>query len=229
MPCGECCRAHLCFSQKVGVPQTAFGPDGRVKRQSSETPRSNCPASSSGSTPGLCPQVHLFSHVPSCLSLLKGGVLSSRLRFVIKNRCQDIHNCQHLDGRADSSGRGAPSHAQESHKLRICSRLGCWMNFVGEFSGGCRFCGRGSTRSEAREFEVRRPLTSFGRMTMKFMLILKATKESEAGKMPSEESIAAMVKYNQEQAKAGILLDAAGRKPRSKGGGGRFAARGRKK
>jgi hypothetical protein len=101
MPCGGCCRAHLCFSQKVGVPQTAFGPDGRVKRQSSEATRSNCPASSSGSTPGLCPQVHLFSHVPSCFSLLKGGALSSRLRFVVKNRCQDIHNCQHLDGRAD--------------------------------------------------------------------------------------------------------------------------------
>jgi hypothetical protein len=45
---------------------------------------------------------------------------------------------------------------------------------------------------------------------MKFMLILKASKDSEAGKMPREESIAAMVKYNQEQAKAGILVDAAG-------------------
>jgi hypothetical protein len=52
-------------------------------------------------------------------------------------------------------------------------------------------------------------------MTMKFMLILKSTKDSEAGKMPSEESIAAMVKYNQEQAKAGILLDAAGLYPSS--------------
>ena len=41
---------------------------------------------------------------------------------------------------------------------------------------------------------------------MKFMLILKGTKDSEAGKMPSEEVINAMVKYNQEQAKAGVLL-----------------------
>jgi len=48
---------------------------------------------------------------------------------------------------------------------------------------------------------------------MKFMLILKSSKDSEAGKMPSEESIAAMVEYNQEQAKAGILLDAAGLYP----------------
>ena len=64
---------------------------------------------------------------------------------------------------------------------------------------------------------------------MKFMLILKATKESEAGKMPSEESIAAMVKYNQEQAKAGILLDAAGLYPSSKNGARvRFAPGGKK-
>ncbi len=63
---------------------------------------------------------------------------------------------------------------------------------------------------------------------MKFMLILKATKESEAGKMPSEESIAAMVKYNQEQAKAGILLDAAGLYPSSRGARVRFATGGKK-
>ena len=52
---------------------------------------------------------------------------------------------------------------------------------------------------------------------MKFMLILKATKDSEAGKMPSEETINAMVKFNQEQAKAGVLLDAAGLYPSSTG------------
>src|SRR5579862_4741828 len=54
-------------------------------------------------------------------------------------------------------------------------------------------------------------------MKMKFMLILKSTKDSEAGKMPSEETINAMVKYNQEQAKAGVLLDAAGLYPSSTG------------
>jgi hypothetical protein len=52
---------------------------------------------------------------------------------------------------------------------------------------------------------------------MKFMLILKATKDSEAGKMPSEEVINAMVKYNQDQAKAGVLVDAAGLWPSSRG------------
>jgi hypothetical protein len=64
-------------------------------------------------------------------------------------------------------------------------------------------------------------------MTMKFMLILKSSKDSEAGKMPSEESISAMVKYNQEQAKAGILVDAAGLYPSSKGARVRFATGGK--
>lgn len=64
---------------------------------------------------------------------------------------------------------------------------------------------------------------------MKFMLILKSTKDSEAGKMPSEESIAAMVKYNQEQAKAGILIDAAGLYPSSQNSARvKFASGGKK-
>lgn len=52
---------------------------------------------------------------------------------------------------------------------------------------------------------------------MRFMLILKATTDSEAGTLPSEEQIAATVKYHQEQAQAGILLDAAGLYPSSTG------------
>jgi hypothetical protein len=60
------------------------------------------------------------------------------------------------------------------------------------------------------------------------MLILKSNKDSEAGKMPSEQSITATVKYNQEQAKAGILIDAAGLYPSSKGARVRFSP-GRKK
>lgn len=63
---------------------------------------------------------------------------------------------------------------------------------------------------------------------MKFMLILKSSKDWEAGKMPSEESIAAMVKYNQDQAKAGILLDAAGLYPSSKGARVRISPGGKK-
>jgi hypothetical protein len=63
---------------------------------------------------------------------------------------------------------------------------------------------------------------------MRFMLILKANKDSEAGKMPSEESITATVKYNQEQAKAGVLIDAAGLYPSSRGARVRFSAGGKK-
>jgi hypothetical protein len=69
--------------------------------------------------------------------------------------------------------------------------------------------------------------THSGEITMKFMLILKSTKDSEAGKMPSEETINAMVKYNQEQAKAGILVDAAGLYPSSRGARVRFAPGGK--
>src|ERR1700733_4824676 len=67
-----------------------------------------------------------------------------------------------------------------------------------------------------------------GEMKMKFMLILKATKDSEAGKMPSEETINAMVKYNQEQAKAGVLVDAAGLYPSSTGARINVSADGKK-
>jgi hypothetical protein len=60
------------------------------------------------------------------------------------------------------------------------------------------------------------------------MLILKANKDMEAGQMPSEELIAAMVNYNQEQAKAGILLDAAGLYPSSTGARIKVSAGGKK-
>jgi hypothetical protein len=52
---------------------------------------------------------------------------------------------------------------------------------------------------------------------MRFMMIVKANKDSEAGKMPSEELLAAMGKYNEELMKAGVLLDLAGLQASSKG------------
>ena len=52
---------------------------------------------------------------------------------------------------------------------------------------------------------------------MKFMLIVKANKDSEAGVMPSQELIAAMTKYNEELLTAGVLLDLSGLQPSSKG------------
>ncbi len=52
---------------------------------------------------------------------------------------------------------------------------------------------------------------------MRFMMLVKASKHSEAGAMPDDRLIAAMTKYNEEMAKAGILLDLAGLQPSSKG------------
>ncbi len=52
---------------------------------------------------------------------------------------------------------------------------------------------------------------------MRFMIIVKATKESEAGVMPEEKLIAAMATFHEELAKSGALLDASGLQPSSKG------------
>jgi hypothetical protein len=49
------------------------------------------------------------------------------------------------------------------------------------------------------------------------MVIVKATKNSEAGVMPTEADFAAMGKYNEELVKAGIMLDGDGLQPSSKG------------
>ena len=58
---------------------------------------------------------------------------------------------------------------------------------------------------------------------MRFMMIVKASKESEAGQMPSEELLAAMGKYNEELMKAGVLVDLSGLHPTSKGARVRFS------
>ncbi|HEY6126901.1 MAG TPA: YciI family protein [Candidatus Acidoferrum sp.] len=52
---------------------------------------------------------------------------------------------------------------------------------------------------------------------MKFMMIVKANKESEAGVMPSESLLSSMAKYNEELMKAGVLLDLSGLQPSSRG------------
>jgi hypothetical protein len=52
---------------------------------------------------------------------------------------------------------------------------------------------------------------------MRFMVIVKASAESEAGKMPSEKLLAEMGKYNEELVKAGVLLAGEGLHPSSKG------------
>lgn len=52
---------------------------------------------------------------------------------------------------------------------------------------------------------------------MRFMIIVKADKDSEAGVMPSEELLAAMTAYNEELVKAGVMLAGEGLQPSSKG------------
>ena len=52
---------------------------------------------------------------------------------------------------------------------------------------------------------------------MRFMIIVKATPETEAGVMPEEPLMAAMATYHEELVKAGVLLDAAGLQPSAKG------------
>jgi hypothetical protein len=54
------------------------------------------------------------------------------------------------------------------------------------------------------------------------MIIVKASKDSEAGVMPSEEMLAAMARYNEELVKAGVMLDGAGLQASSKGARVRF-------
>ena len=58
---------------------------------------------------------------------------------------------------------------------------------------------------------------------MRVMVIVKATKNSEAGKMPSEQLLAEMGNFNEQLAKAGIMLAGEGLQPTSKGKRIRFS------
>ena len=59
---------------------------------------------------------------------------------------------------------------------------------------------------------------------MRFMILFKADKNTEAGVPPSTELIAAMMKYNEELTKAGVLLAGEGLQPSSKGTRVKFSA-----
>jgi hypothetical protein len=58
---------------------------------------------------------------------------------------------------------------------------------------------------------------------MRFMIIVKATRDSEAGNMPDEKLLAAMGKFNEELVKAGVMLAGEGLHPSSRGARVRFA------
>ncbi|HEY3134563.1 MAG TPA: YciI family protein [Blastocatellia bacterium] len=58
---------------------------------------------------------------------------------------------------------------------------------------------------------------------MRFMIIVKATKDSEAGVMPSEQLLTEMGKFNEELVKAGVMLAGEGLQPSSKGARVKFS------
>jgi len=60
---------------------------------------------------------------------------------------------------------------------------------------------------------------------MRFMVIVKATRDSEAGVLPTAQLLADMGKYNEELAKAGIMLAGDGLQPSSKGARVRFSGK----
>jgi hypothetical protein len=62
---------------------------------------------------------------------------------------------------------------------------------------------------------------------MKFMVMVKATKGSEVGEMPTTELLEAMMEYNEELVKAGIMLGGDGLQPSSKGARVRFSGKSR--
>jgi hypothetical protein len=62
-------------------------------------------------------------------------------------------------------------------------------------------------------------------MTMRFMVIVKASKDSEAGVMPGTELLTAMGKFNEEMVKAGVMLAGEGLHPSSKGARIRYSGK----
>jgi hypothetical protein len=60
-------------------------------------------------------------------------------------------------------------------------------------------------------------------IAMRFMILLKADRTTEAGVLPTEEQLAEMGKYNEELAKAGVLLAGEGLQPSSEGARVRFS------
>src|SRR5256885_16772687 len=80
----------------------------------------------------------------------------------------------------------------------------------------------------ARELKQHFRPKNRGVRTMRFMVIVKASKDSEAGKLPSQELLAAMGKFNQEMIAAGIMLAGEGLQASSKGARIKFTSDGKR-
>src|SRR5260370_24440931 len=61
--------------------------------------------------------------------------------------------------------------------------------------------------------------------TMRFMILIKASKDSEAGVLPSEQLLTEMGQFNEELVKAGVMLAGEGPQPSSKGAPVKFSRR----
>jgi|SRR4051794_33785202 hypothetical protein len=77
--------------------------------------------------------------------------------------------------------------------------------------------------SDARQFPGHFGCKPKGDITMRFMVIVKANKDSEAGILPTTELLTAMGKFNEELAKAGVIQAAEGLQSSAKGARVRFA------
>jgi hypothetical protein len=70
---------------------------------------------------------------------------------------------------------------------------------------------------------VRLKKTRHGESTMRFMILIKASAESEAGAMPDEQLLTEMGRFNEELVKAGVMLAGEGLHPSAKGARVRFS------
>ena len=62
---------------------------------------------------------------------------------------------------------------------------------------------------------------------MRFMVMVRATKDSESGALPDEKMLAAMTKFNEELVRAGVMLAGEGLQPSSKGAREKFSREGK--
>jgi hypothetical protein len=83
---------------------------------------------------------------------------------------------------------------------------------------------RGSTSEQEPVARPRRPLRPKKEIPMRFMIIRKADKDTEAGVMPSEQLLSDMTKYNEGLVKAGVMLAGEGLHPSSKGARVKFTS-----
>jgi hypothetical protein len=79
------------------------------------------------------------------------------------------------------------------------------------------------TSRAGNEPDDQRDSSPIGDTTMRFMVMIKADKNTEAGVMPSEQLLAEMGKFNEELVNAGVMLAGEGLQPSSKGARVRFS------